>query len=244
MSKVWPTASANSAMSETQNIITIDGPAGVGKSSVSRKVAAATGFTYLDTGAMYRAVGWYLLQQGIEPEETEVIGEKLADLELKLLPAADEESDVGVFLNGEDVTEAIRTAEMAMVASRVSALPVVRRVLTEIQRGYGEKGGIVAEGRDTGTVVFPRAAYKFFLDARPEERAKRRVLQLQARGVAADFNEILAMTLERDQNDSRRTIAPLKRAEDAVLIDTTKRTIPQVVDDILRIIEGKKKQGR
>ncbi|GAB6193629.1 (d)CMP kinase [Desulfocastanea catecholica] len=231
-------------MSETQNIITIDGPAGVGKSSVSRKVAAATGFTYLDTGAMYRAVGWYLLQQGIEPEETEVIGEKLADLELKLLPAADEESDVGVFLNGEDVTEAIRTAEMAMVASRVSALPVVRRVLTEIQRGYGEKGGIVAEGRDTGTVVFPRAAYKFFLDARPEERAKRRVLQLQARGVAADFNEILAMTLERDQNDSRRTIAPLKRAEDAVLIDTTKRTIPQVVDDILRIIEGKKKQGR
>lgn len=231
-------------MSEMQNVITIDGPAGVGKSSVSRKVAAATGFTYLDTGAMYRAVGWYFLQQGIELEETEVIVEKLTDLELKLLPAADEESDVGVFLNGVDVTEAIRTAEMAMVASRVSALPVVRRVLTEMQRGYGEKGGIVAEGRDTGTVVFPRAAYKFFLDARPEERAKRRVLQLQARGVAADFNEILTLTLERDQNDSRRAIAPLKVAEDAVLIDTTKRSIPQVVDDILRIIEGKKKQQR
>lgn len=231
-------------MSEMQNIITIDGPAGVGKSSVSRKVAAATGFTYLDTGAMYRAVGWYLLQQGIELEETEVIVEKLAHLELSLLPAVSEESDVGVFLNGEDITEVIRTAEMAMVASRVSALPVVRRVLTEIQRGYGEKGGIVAEGRDTGTVVFPRAAYKFFLDARPEERAKRRVLQLQARGVAADFKEILTMTLERDENDSQRAIAPLKRAEDAVLIDTTERTIPQVVDDILRIIEGKKKQEK
>jgi cytidylate kinase len=193
---------------------------------------------------MYRAVGWYLLQQGIELEETEVIVEKLAHLELSLLPAVSEESDVGVFLNGEDITEVIRTAEMAMVASRVSALPVVRRVLTEIQRGYGEKGGIVAEGRDTGTVVFPRAAYKFFLDARPEERAKRRVLQLQARGVAADFKEILTMTLERDENDSQRAIAPLKRAEDAVLIDTTERTIPQVVDDILRIIEGKKKQEK
>jgi cytidylate kinase len=228
-------------MSDLQNIVTIDGPAGVGKSSVSRKVAAATGFTYLDTGAMYRAVGWYFLQQGINLEETEVIVEKLAALDLKLFPAADEESDVGVFLNGEEVTDAIRTAEMAMVASQVSALPVVRQVLTEIQRSYGEKGGIVAEGRDTGTVVFPRAAYKFFLDARPEERAKRRVLQLQARGVVADFNEILTMTLERDKNDSQRVVAPLKKAEDAVLIETTKKTIPQVVGEILRVIEERKK---
>jgi len=227
-------------MSDLQNIVTIDGPAGVGKSSVSRKVAAATGFTYLDTGAMYRAVGWYFLQQGIHLEETEVIVEKLAALDLKLLPAADEESDVGVFLNGEEVTDAIRTAEMAMVASQVSALPIVRQVLTEIQRSYGEKGGIVAEGRDTGTIVFPRAAFKFFLDARPEERAKRRVLQLQARGVVADFNEILAMTLERDKNDSQRVIAPLKKAEDAVLIETTKKSIAQVVDEILRVIEEKK----
>jgi cytidylate kinase len=112
--------------------------------------------------------------------------------------------------------------------------------LTEIQQGYGEKGGIVAEGRDTGTVVFPKAAYKFFLDAQPEERAKRRVLQLQARGVAADFNEILTMTLERDQNDSQRAIAPLKKAEDAVLIETTTKTIAQVVDEILRTINRKK----
>jgi CMP/dCMP kinase len=231
-------------MSELQNIVTIDGPSGVGKSTVSRKVAAAIGFTYLDTGAMYRAVGWYFLQQGIALEETEAIAEKLAEVELQLLPAVDEESDVRVFLNGEDVTMAIRTAEMAMVASRVSALPVVRRILTEIQRGYGERGGIVAEGRDTGTVVFPRAAFKFFLDARPEERAKRRVLQLQARSVAADFNEILRMTLERDLNDSQRAIAPLKRAEDAVLIETTERTIPQVVKEILRVIDSKKNKER
>ncbi len=231
-------------MSELQNIVTIDGPSGVGKSTVSRKVAAAIGFTYLDTGAMYRAVGWYFLQQGIALEETEAIAEKLADVELQLFPAVDEESDVRVFLNGEDVTMAIRTAEMAMVASRVSALPVVRRILTEIQRGYGERGGIVAEGRDTGTVVFPKAAFKFFLDARPEERAKRRVLQLQARSVAADFNEILKMTLERDLNDSQRAIAPLKRAEDAVLIETTERTIPQVVSEILRVIDSKKNKER
>ena len=227
-------------MSEVQNIITIDGPSGVGKSSVSRKVAAATGFTYLDTGAMYRGVGLYLLQQGVGLDDTEVIAKKLAGLELKLLPAADEESDVGVLINGENVSDAIRTPEMAMVASKVSAVPVVREILTQIQRSYGDKGNIVAEGRDTGTVVFPRAAYKFFLDAQPEERAKRRVLQLRLRGVEADFKQILTMTLERDKNDSTRPIAPLKKAQDAVAIDTTAITAQQVVDEILQIIESKR----
>lgn len=227
-------------MSEVQNIITIDGPSGVGKSTVSRKVAAATGFTYLDTGAMYRGVGLYFLQQGVALEDGEAIAKKLEELELKLLPAADEESDVGVLINGENVSDAIRSPEMAMVASKVSAVPLVRDILTEIQRGYGDKGSIVAEGRDTGTVVFPRAAFKFFLDAQPEERAKRRVMQLRARGVEADFKKILMMTLERDKNDSERAVAPLKRAEDAVRIDTTEITILQVVDEILRIINNKK----
>lgn len=230
----------NLVMYEVQNIITIDGPSGVGKSTVSRKVAAATGFTYLDTGAMYRGVGWYFLQQGVALEDGEAIAKKLEELELKLLPAADEESDVGVLINGENVSDAIRSPEMAMVASKVSAVPLVRDILTEIQRGYGDKGSIVAEGRDTGTVVFPRAAFKFFLDAQPEERAKRRVMQLQARGVEADFKQILMMTLERDKNDSERAVAPLKKAEDAVRIDTTEITIQQVVDEILRIIVGKK----
>jgi cytidylate kinase len=226
-------------MSETQKIITIDGPAGVGKSSVSRMVAAATGFTYLDTGAMYRGVGWYFLQQGVQLDDVEAMSEKLANLQLDLLPAADEESDVGVLVNGEDVSVAIRTPEMAMVASDVSAVPVVRQILTEIQRGYGDKGNIVAEGRDTGTVVFPRAAYKFFLDAKPEERAKRRVMQLRARGVEADFKQILSMTQERDKNDSERKIAPLKKAQDAVRIDTTEITVLQVVSEILRVVESK-----
>lgn len=228
-------------MSEQQNIVTIDGPAGVGKSSVSRKVAAATGFTYLDTGAMYRGVGWYLRQLGVDLTDSAAIVDKLADMELQLLPAADETSDVGVVINGTDITEAIRTPEMAMVASQVSALPVVRELLTKIQRSYGEKGGIVAEGRDTGTVVFPGAAYKFFLDAEPEERARRRHVQLLARGVDADFDQILKMTLERDKNDSERAIAPLKMAHDANRIDTTEITVQQVVDGILRIITGKKR---
>lgn len=227
-------------MSEIQNIITIDGPAGVGKSSVSRMVAAATGFTYLDTGAMYRGVGWYFLQQGVQLDDVEAMGEKLANLQLDLLPAADEKNDVGVLVNGENVSVAIRTPEMAMVASDVSAVPVVREILTQIQRSYGDKGNIVAEGRDTGTIVFPMAAYKFFLDAKPEERAKRRVMQLRERGVEADFKQILSMTLERDKNDSERKIAPLKKAQDAVRIDTTEITVLQVVSEILRIVESKR----
>ncbi len=221
---------------EKQNIITIDGPSGVGKSSVSRKIAAATGFTYLDTGAMYRGVGWYFLHHNVSLDDVEMMAGKLAELQLELLPAPDEESDVGVLVNGENVSAAIRTPDMAMVASRVSAIPVVREILTKIQRNYGDKGKIVAEGRDTGTIVFPRAAYKFFLDAEPEERAKRRVLQLQEKGVAADFNQILSMTLERDKNDSERAIAPLSKALDAHCIDTTGITIQQVVEKILQII--------
>ncbi len=192
---------------------------------------------------MYRGVGWYLRQLGVDLADSAAIVDKLADMELQLLPAADENSDVGVVINGTDVTEAIRTPEMAMVASRVSALPVVREMLTNIQRSYGEKGGIVAEGRDTGTVVFPGAAYKFFLDAEPEERARRRHAQLLARGVDADFNQILTMTLERDKNDSERAIAPLKKADDAHRIDTTEITVQQVVDGILRIIAGKKRES-
>ncbi len=238
--RAWLIVSVNSAMSKMQNIVTIDGPSGVGKSSVSRKIASATGFIYLDTGAMYRGVGWYFLQKKVPLDDAKVIAEKLADLELKLLPAIDEESDVGVLANGENISEAIRTPEMAMIASKVSAVPVVREILTQIQRSYGDMGDIVAEGRDTGTVVFPKAAFKFFLDAEPEERAKRRVMQLQARGVDADFKQILAMTLERDKNDSERAIAPLVQAQDAVRIDTTEITAQQVVEKILQIIKNKR----
>jgi len=227
-------------MPEKQDIITIDGPSGVGKSTISRKVAAALGFTYLDTGAMYRGVGLFLLGRETDLNDAEAIAENLQALELRLLPAADENSDVGVSINGEIVSDAIRTPDMAMVASKVSAVPVVREILTKMQRGYGDKGQIVAEGRDTGTVVFPKAGYKFFLDADPEERAERRCRQLREKGVEADFSQILAMTIERDKNDRQREIAPLKQATDATLIDTTSMSIDEVVREVLAGVKIKR----
>ncbi len=229
-------------MSEKKHIITIDGPSGVGKSTVSKKVAAATGFAYLDTGAMYRAAGLYLMRHAVDFDKEEEISKVLKTLNFNLVPAVNEQSDVGVSINGEDVSKAIRTPEMAMIASRISAIPLVRNILTEIQQEYGRKGRIVAEGRDTGTVVFPDAAHKFFLDAKPEERARRRVEQLHKNGVAASLQQILEMTLERDNNDRNRSIAPLKQAADAFFIDTTEITLEAVVFTILNEIA--KKDGR
>jgi len=220
-----------------KSIITIDGPSGVGKSTVSRRVAGLMGYTYLDTGAMYRAVGLFLDRGGVDINNSEAISRCLDDLKLELLPSVDELSDVCVVLNGEDVSEAIRTPEAAMVASRVSAVPVVREKLTEMQRSLGSEGGVVAEGRDTGTVVFPMADHKFFLDAEPGERARRRVSQLRERGVEADEREILALTLERDKNDSERDIAPLRQAEDALRIDSTSITIEEVIAKVVKKIK-------
>lgn len=224
-------------MSNKQNIIAIDGPAGVGKSTVSRMVAAATGFTYLDTGAMYRGVGLFLQEHGVDLTDVAAIEKLLQGLDLQLLPAAGKSMDVGVLINNRDVSDAIRTPEMAMVASNVSALPVVRDYLTSMQRSYGERGQIVAEGRDIGTVVFPAAAFKFFLDARPTERARRRYSQLKAKGLDADLDEILEMTLTRDKNDSEREIAPLVQAEDASRIDTTEISVDEVVSLILQKVK-------
>lgn len=224
-------------MGEKRDIVTIDGPSGVGKSTVSRRVAAITGFTYLDTGAMYRGVGWYLQQQGVNLDDAAAIAQHLQKFKLELFPAENDRSDVRVEVNGRDVSDAIRTPDMAMIASQVSAIPVVRQILTDIQRAYGDRGGIVAEGRDTGTVVFPGAKFKFFLDALPRERAKRRVEQLRAKGVLADPEEILAMTILRDKNDSERQIAPLRQAEDAVRVDTTAMNIEDVVEVLVAVIQ-------
>jgi len=199
---------------QKQNVITIDGPSGVGKSIVSKKVAAGVGFTYLDTGAMYRAVGLYFKRFSIEIDNEKDISAALKSLDLQLIPAKDEQSDVGVVINGQNVTDLIRTPEVAMIASRVSAVPLVREVLT--------------------------AAYKFFLDANPEVRARRRFEQLAERGVATNVSEVLALTLERDQNDRNRPVAPLKKANDAVCIDTTEISVEDVVSKILGIIKDSK----
>lgn len=226
-------------MTDRLEIITIDGPSGVGKSTVSRKIAAILGYTYLDTGAMYRGVALYLRR--LQADEPALASAALESLDLELLPAVDEFADVGVRLNGEDVSGAIRTPAISMQASRVSAWPAVREKLTQLQRALGAKARIVAEGRDTGTVVFPRAAHKFFLDASPEERARRRIRQLRLRGEEVDEAEILALTIERDRNDRQRAIAPLCQAADAVLIDTSSIDLDEVVRRILAAVASAQK---
>ncbi len=227
-------------MSEKQSIVTIDGPSGVGKSTVSRRVAAEIGYTYLDTGAMYRAVGLALHRANIDYGDDKAVDNVLNSIEIQLVPPKTADGDVGVILSGEDISEQIRTPEVSMLASRSSAIPAVRSRLTGMQQQVGEAGRIVAEGRDTGTVVFPEAAYKFYLDGDPQERAKRRVEQLRRQGNEADEQEILELLNRRDENDTNRTIAPLKKAEDATPIDTTNLTIDEVVSTI---VAGIKKTG-
>ncbi len=226
-----------------QKIVTIDGPSGVGKSTVSRIIAAKMGYTYLDTGAMYRGVGLYFYRLGIPADDDSRIAPRLAEVELTLLPSIEAEADVGVLLNGEDVSDKIRTPEMSMVASKISALPPVRGFLTEMQRKLAGSGKVVAEGRDMGTIVFPDAAFKFFLDADPKERCRRRVKQLRSQGMEAEESKILEMILERDKNDSERAVAQLKKANDAQLINTTELSIEQVCEKILEGIREKIRQA-
>ncbi len=223
---------------ERQKVVTIDGPSGVGKSTVSRKVATGLGWTYLDTGAMYRAVGLQCKQTGIDLKNAAALAELLDKLDIHLLPPLQEDSDVRVLLAGKEVSEAIRTPEMGMIASRVSAIPAVRAKLTALQQAMGKNGKIVAEGRDTGTVVFPKAAWKFYLDASPKERCRRRVEQLRAKGQQVAPEEILAQIIERDQHDRERSIAPLRMAKDAMLIDSSRLNAGEVTAWMLKQVRG------
>jgi len=230
-------------MAEKKNIVTIDGPSGAGKSTISKLLAARLLYTYLDTGAMYRMVGLQVLRDGLDLEvqgAREKLASLLAALDMTLAPG-EEGKETRAFLNGEDVSDAIRTPEMAMVASRVSAQAEVRKKLTEMQRIIGNKGAIVAEGRDMGTVVFPDAMHKFFLDASSEERAKRRQKQLAENGQKIEYQELLTQIQKRDADDSSRTLAPLKPAEDAVIIDSSEMGIEEVVSFMLAAINEKQK---
>ncbi len=218
-------------------VITIDGPSGVGKSTISRRVAAHYGFTYLDTGAMYRAVAWYLIEHGIDIDDSSAVESVLGQISITLLPAEKEDDDVGVLVNGEDISAQIRTPSISMVASTVSAQPAVRQKLTALQQQIGSRGRVVAEGRDTGTVVFPQASNKFYLDATPQARSARRARQLRERGEEVDEEKLLEMTIARDTQDSERAIAPLKKADDAVLIDTTSLDVDQVFEEITKFID-------
>jgi cytidylate kinase len=228
-------------MAEQKNIITIDGPSGAGKSTISKLLAARLHYTYLDTGAMYRVVGLQVERAGLDLEAEgarEDLVQLLVGLDMTLAPG-EEGKDTRAFLNGEDVSDAIRTPEMAMVASRVSAQAEVRKKLTEMQRTIGKNGAIVAEGRDMGTIVFPDAMHKFFLDASPKERAQRRQKQLAENGQKVEFQEILAQIQKRDRADSGRSLAPLQPAENAVIIDSSGMSIDEVVSFMLAAVNKK-----
>jgi len=214
-------------------IIAIDGPSGAGKSTVSQRVAKKLGYLYLDTGAMYRACALNAVQLGMDLDDLSS-AEKLAkNLEIELMKKNDQ---LKVLLNRKDVSKEIRTPEMGMKASKISRHLPVREKLWELQRKMAEKGGIVAEGRDMATVVFPDADFKFYLTASPEVRAKRRYQELLEKGHKVDFEEILREVLNRDEQDSKRELAPLKKAEEAIEIDTSGLDIDQVVEKIIEKI--------
>lgn len=232
-------------MAGTEPVVTIDGPSGVGKSTISRLLAARLRYAYLDTGAMYRAIAWACRERGLDLEDAGQLSDLLDTLQMQLLPPGhDNNGEVRVLLNGQELGAALRTPEMGLLASKVSAQPLVREKLTKLQQQIGTQGHIVAEGRDTGTVVFPRARWKFYLDARPEIRAARRAAQLRAKGEAVDDALLLAQIIKRDRDDQERAIAPLKAAEDAIRIDTSERPVNEILDMLCASIAESDKDCR
>lgn len=214
-------------------IIAIDGPSGAGKSTVAKTVAKQLGFSCLDTGAMYRAVAWQAIQNGVAFDDAAALGEIAGNYEIEFDHVDGDPVPKRVFIGGIEVTQAIRTSEIDRAVSPVSAVPEVRAALLDQQRRIGNAGDYVVEGRDIGTTVFPQAEVKVFLTASNEERARRRVAQNAERGVGStDYEEVLADLIRRDEADSSRAASPLKPAEDAVHIDSTAFTMEQVVEQI------------
>lgn len=214
-------------------IIAIDGPSGAGKSTVARAVAKKLGFSCLDTGAMYRAIAWRALHDGISLDDAEALGNLACTCLIDFGHVEGEPVPKRVFIDGHDITDGIRTAEIDRSVSMVSAVPAVRAALQEQQRRIGAKGNYVVEGRDIGTEVFPDAKLKVFLTASPEERALRRVRQNTNRGVGStDYNEVLADIIRRDELDSQRETAPLRAADDAIYIDSTSKSIEDIIATI------------
>jgi cytidylate kinase len=214
-------------------IITIDGPAGAGKSTVAKALARRLGYKYLDTGATYRALALKAIREEIRPDDLEGLKRLSSQVLLQLGP------DGRIFLDGEDVSEKIREQEVGMMASLISRIREIREVLWAIQRKVGQEGGIVAEGRDTGSVVFPDADVKFYLDASLEERARRRYRELLSKDKNVTFQEVLEELKKRDLQDQTREIAPLKIPEDAIFVDSTYLTPEEVVELMLEKIREK-----
>ena len=215
--------------------IAIDGPAGAGKSTIAKKISAELGYVYVDTGALYRAIGLYAIRSGV-PEHTEQYVVPLLPeirVELKFIDHMQR-----VFLNAEDVSEAIRQNEVSMAASNVSAIPAVREFLFALQQQIARENNVIMDGRDIGTVVLPHADIKIFLTASPEDRAKRRHLELLQKGQEVDFDTLLQEIIERDHNDSTRAIAPLKKAEDAIAVDTSGNSLEDSIALLTDLIKS------
>lgn len=216
--------------------VAIDGPAGAGKSTIARAAAKKLGFIYVDTGALYRAVGVYSLRNGLDTENPETVEGTLPHIQVEL---QFQDGVQHVLLNGEDVSEEIRTPQASMAASAVSAVPAVRRFLFDLQREIAAKNDCIMDGRDIGTVVLPQAEVKIFLTASPETRAMRRFKELQEKGAPDTYEAVLADLKQRDYNDSHRAVAPLKPAEGSVLVDTSALTLPQSVEKVIEVIKEK-----
>lgn len=216
--------------------IAIDGPAGAGKSTIAKAAAKALGFIYVDTGALYRAVAYFMLSHRIDVNKEDKVASYLCDVvpELKYIDGVQH-----VFLNGEDVSDKIRTPEVSMGASAVSAIPRVRDFLFDLQKKIAAENNVVMDGRDIGTVVLPNADVKIYLTASAEERARRRHKELTEKGENVSFEEVLADVNKRDYNDTHREIAPLKQAEDAILCDTTNVDLQGAIDMLINIINEK-----
>ena len=218
-------------------VVAIDGPAGAGKSTIAKRVAARLGFTYIDSGAMYRAVALWALRQKVDPGDMHRMQQLAMAAQIDLSPGR-------IRLNGEDVTEAIRTPEVSGGASKVAVIPGVRRAMVAKQRLMGEHSSVVMEGRDIGTVVFPGADVKIFLDADPQERVRRRLGDVRASGEEIPESALAAQMKERDQRDSTRADGPLAQAPDAVYLDSTSLTVEEVEEAILRIVRSRVTNGK
>ena len=215
-------------------IVAIDGPAGSGKGTITRIVGEKLKLVNIDTGATFRCVALNMIQKNVSINDEENLEKLLKEIDIEI------KTNGKIYLNGEDVTKRIRENDVNSLVSPISVIPMVRNRLLEIQRKIAKGKDVIMEGRDIGTVVFPNADVKIYLDATAEERAKRRVLQNKENGIASSYNEVLAGIKDRDKRDSTREIAPLKRAEDAIYVDTTNMNIENVVKEIVNIIKDKR----
>lgn len=219
----------------TYKSIAVDGPSGAGKSTLAKMLAEALGYLYVDTGAIYRTVGLSACRRGVDPGDGAAVVPMLAGLDIDLRHG--EDGLQHMYLDGEDVTDEIRRPEITKYASAVSALPQVRAFLMDMQRELARRQNVIMDGRDIGTVVLPGADVKIFLTAAPEDRAKRRYAELLQRGHGGDYETVLRDIIQRDENDTRRAAAPLRQAEDALLVDTTGNSLEESFDVLLNTIK-------